>query len=383
MLLEQQAGLYVHVPFCHRKCSYCSFFSTVPRAGDRDRFCSALLTQMQYLAAQPEVQCLGFATIFFGGGTPSVFPASVLSDLLHRLRHLFSCSTPDPEITVEVNPGTIDGAALSALRRAGFNRLSIGVQSLVDRELAALGRMHSSREALAAILAARRAGFDNLSFDLMYGLPQQTVSSWQATLDRALDLQPQHLSMYELTVEEGTPLAAQAQADPRLLPPEEEVLAMMAATATAVAGSSLQRYEISNYAEPGSLCRHNVNYWNNGCYVGLGPAAVSAFGGVRRTAVADLDEFSRRVLSGLPVWEDVESLDREAAFRETVVIGLRMLAGVSVTALQDRFGLDLPTYYGSHLDQLIGQGLLTLHQDRLCLTLKGLPVANQVLSALV
>ncbi|NLX19351.1 MAG: coproporphyrinogen III oxidase family protein, partial [Desulfobulbus sp.] len=232
-------------------------------------------------------------------------------------------------------------------------------------------------------IAARQAGFDNLSFDLMYGLPRQTAASWRKTLDLALNFQPKHLSMYELTLEEGTPIARQAQADSRFLPPEEEVLTMMAVTEAAIAGTALQRYEISNYAEPGYQCRHNVNYWHNGFYVGLGPGAVSAFNGARRTAVTDLDRFCRCTALDLPVWEDVERLDREAAFRETVVVGLRLLRGVSVTVLINRFGLDPVTYYGPVLDRLVEQGLVQFQQDRLCLTSKGLPVANRVMVELV
>lgn len=383
MALKHQAGLYVHVPFCCRKCSYCSFFSFVPQPGDLERFSSALRLQMRQLAEHPEVQALTFATVFFGGGTPSVLPPTLLDQLLAELRRLFAFTANEPEITVEVNPGTIDGAGLLELRRAGFNRLSIGVQSLDDHELAMLGRIHSSEEALATIAAARRAGFDHLSFDLMYGLPQQTPVGWRTTLDRALALDPVHLSMYELTVEPETPFACQVQAGAWTMPPEEEVVAMMGVIASAIAASPLQRYEISNYALPGHECRHNCNYWDNGQYLGLGPGAVSSMGGVRRTAVADLAEYCRRIDAGQSVWQEEERLDPEAAFRETVVMGLRMLAGVSIAGLRQRFGIDLPSYYGRILDQLIDHGLLVLQGDRLCLSAKGLPLANRVMAELV
>lgn len=384
MNLEHQAGLYIHVPFCQRKCGYCSFFSFAPQAGDLERFTSALGMQMRQMANLPEIKKLSFATVFFGGGTPSVLPPSILARLLAELRRFFPFCAEEPEITVEVNPGTIDGAGLLELRRAGFNRLSIGVQSLDDQELALLGRIHSSDEALATIGAARRAGFDNLSFDLMYGLPRQTVASWRTTLDRALALDPVHLSMYELTVEPETPFAGQTQAGVWTLPSEEDIMAMMAAIDSAIAASPLQRYEISNYAVPGRECRHNGNYWENGQYLGLGPGAVSAMGGgVRRTAVADLAEYCRLAAAGQSMWLDEERLDPEAAFRETVVMGLRMLAGVSVKILRQRFGLDLAAYYGPTLDRLIGQGLLILEGDHLRLSPQGLLVANRVMAELV
>lgn len=383
MELEQRAGLYVHVPFCRRKCGYCSFYSFAPQPGDLERFTSALRMQLQQVAELPAVRELSFATVFFGGGTPSVLPPLVLAQLLAELHRFFRFSIEEPEITVEINPGTIDGVGLLELRRAGFNRLSIGVQSLDDSELALLGRIHSSEEALAIIGAARRAGFDNLSFDLMYGLPGQTVSSWQATLDRALTLAPVHLSMYELTVEPETPFACQAQAGAWTLPSEEEVMMMMAAIDSAIAGSPLQRYEISNYAVPGRESRHNCNYWDNGTYLGLGPGAVSAMEGKRRSAVTDLAKYCRLVEAGQSVWLDEERLDPESAFRETVVMGLRMIGGVSVNRLRQRFGLDLTAYYGSTLDRLIGQGLLILQGDQLRLSPQGLPLANRVMAELV
>lgn len=383
MQLVSQAGLYVHVPFCRRKCGYCSFFSCAPQPGDIDRFLKAVRAQMRQMAVLPEVRDLSFATIFFGGGTPSVLPPHSLAQLLAELRSLFPFAEGEREISIEVNPGTIDEAGLQQLRRAGCNRISMGVQSLDDAELRRLGRIHTASEAQACIAAARHAGFDNLSFDLMYGLPGQTATHWQATLDRALTLAPVHLSMYELTVEEGTPLADQVGQGILELPAEEEVLAMMAAIETAVGRSDLARYEISNYAVPGRECRHNLNYWANGSYLGFGPGAVSAFGGGRRAAVADLAEYCRLIAAGQPAWPEVERLPTEAAFRETVIMGLRMLAGVSIADLRQRFGLDLPAYYGSTLDRLVDRGLLALENDRLRLTPKGLPLANRVMAELV
>ncbi|WP_319587415.1 radical SAM family heme chaperone HemW [uncultured Desulfobulbus sp.] len=383
MDLNSQAGLYLHVPFCRTKCPYCSFYSFPSTTQDIRRYLEAVQGQMCRWALFPEIESLSFATIFFGGGTPSILPVEALAQLLADLRLLFSFADGQPEITIEVNPGTIDAGGLKQLRRAGFNRLSIGVQSFNDPELQQLGRIHNGADAQATIASARRAGFDNCSFDLMYGLPGQTVDGWRETLDRALALAPVHLSMYELTVEAGTPFYMQAEQQHWALPAEDEVLAMMAVTETAVGRSGLTRYEISNYAVSGRECLHNCNYWQNGAYLGFGPGAVSAFGGGRRATVSDLSAFCRLLADGQPVWPEIEHLETEAAFRETVIMGLRMLSGVSVSALRQRFGLDLPTYYGQTLSLLLDQDVLIFQGDRLVLTGKGLLLANRVMAELV
>ncbi len=378
-----RAGLYLHVPFCLKKCSYCSFYSFAPQAEDIRRYIKAVRLQMRQLSEDAEIQTLSFASVFFGGGTPSTLPVEVLAELLAACRDLFPFAPDSPEITIEVNPGTIDAPGLQQLRRAGFNRLSIGIQSLDDRELRQLGRIHTSAEALATIKAARSAGFDNLSFDLMYGLPGQSASVWQKTLERALALNPVHLSLYELTVEEGTPFFQQVRQGHLTLPVEDTVLAMMAAIDTAISASPLVRYEISNYAVLDRQCRHNLNYWDNGQYLGLGPGAVSTFGGQRRAAVADLAAYCGRLAEGLDVWGEVEQLDKETTFRETVIMGLRLLTGVSIAELRQRFGIDLPAYYGTTLDPLLDQQLVAIRAGRLVLTPKGLPLANQVMAHLV
>lgn len=383
MDLRDQAGLYLHIPFCHRKCRYCSFYSFTPQPGETEALVAALHQQIEQTAHLPEVQELAFATLFFGGGTPSLLPVEVLAELLAHCRRSFHWSGEEVEISIEVNPGTIDGQGLAALRRAGFNRLSIGIQSLGDDELKRLGRIHDRAQALECIRAARQAGFANLSGDLMYGLPGQTPASWQRTLEELLACAPQHLSLYELTVEEGTPLRDAVAGNPALLPHEEAVLEMMAITQHLVDGGGWPRYEISNYARPGCQCHHNVNCWHNGSYLGLGPGAVSGLRGERRAALADLHQYAQRVGSGQSVWEEVERLEPEAAFRETVVMGLRMTAGVSVAELRQRFAIDLPSYYGAVFTRLVDQALLIHAGDRIRLSSRGLALANRVMAELV
>nr|WP_321466179.1 radical SAM family heme chaperone HemW [uncultured Desulfobulbus sp.] len=383
MTLTKSAGLYLHIPFCRSKCRYCSFCSSTPKAGDKEAFVAALKAQIVQTASLPEVQSLTFATLFFGGGTPSILAPEILGELLGQCCRSFSWNSVEPEISIEVNPGTVDAKGLAQLRRAGFNRLSIGIQSLDDTELGKLGRIHSREQALATVHAAQRAGFTTISCDLMYGLAGQTQDSWKRSLEEIVALGPQHLSLYELTVEEETPLWLEVESGHYLLPPEEEVLAMMGRTQELTAQAGLERYEISNYALHDHQCRHNLNYWHNGSYLGLGPGAVSNVGGERRAAVADLRQYCHLVAQGLPVWDEVEQLTTEAAFRETVVMGLRMTAGVSISRLKQRFTLDLPTYYGDLLTKLVDQGFLHHVGDSLRLTDHGLALANRVMAELV
>lgn len=376
-----EQGLYLHVPFCLRKCPYCAFFSVAAGPGLMRRYAAALILQLGRMAAGAAGRRPA-ATVFFGGGTPSLLPARELAGLLRECRARFRVAA-DSEISIEVNPATVAAADLQLLRRAGFNRLSVGVQSFADGELARIGRPHTAAAARAVIRAAREAGFDNINIDLMFGLPAQTAADFRETLRAALDLAPEHLAVYELTVEEGTPfvgLAARGRLD---LPPEEAVLEMMAATDEETGRAGMRRYEISNYARPGRECRHNINYWRNGVYVGLGAGAVSHIEGRRCAAVRDVEEYCRRVEAGLEPWDEVEELDPEARFRETVIMGLRMTAGVSVGGLERRFGLNPASYYGPTLRHLAEQELIIVEEGFLRLTALGLRVANRVMADLV
>ena len=376
-------GVYIHVPFCVRKCSYCSFYS-VPESGEWfDLYVNAVHELIELEALSKWGLERRVETIFFGGGTPSVLAPKQLNHLLQQCGRVFGGTFEEMEISIEVNPATIDYDGLVRLRRGGFNRISIGVQSLDDGELERIGRLHTAADALATVSRARKAGFANLSLDLMYGLPGQGVASWQQTLDQALALKPDHLSMYELTIEPETPffvLAGQGVLD---LPGEDEVLTMMDYTRRTIEQSRLQRYEISNYARPGYECRHNVNYWNNGSYLGFGPGAVTCKSGRRITMLADVEQFCRHVRARQSVIVDEEELTTEERFRETVIMGLRMTGGVALNTLETRFGINPIVYYGESLDHLMQQGLVEIHQGRLRLTGQGLLLANTVMSELV
>lgn len=376
------AGLYVHVPLCRTKCPYCSFHSHRARPGDGIRLAEALLAHLRLLAQEPQIQALRFTTIFFGGGTPSLLAPALLSELLQACRSELACLA-GAETSIEINPGTVDARSLEELRRAGFNRLSVGVQSFHDRELARLGRSHSAREAELACTWARRAGFENLSLDLMYGLPGQSLADWRSSLEKALSLGVDHLSLYELSVEAGTPFHRAHTGGVLQLPSEETVLAMMACSTTLTRTQGLVRYEISNYARRGFFCRHNLGYWHNGTYLGLGPGAVSAIAGCRYRIVPGIERYHRLAVHGQQVWHREEGLDRESAFRESVIMGLRMLRGVAAGRLRRRYHLDLRTHYGPVLERLVAQGLLRWRGERLSLSERGLPLANQVMAELV
>jgi oxygen-independent coproporphyrinogen-3 oxidase len=369
-------GLYLHVPFCLKKCAYCSFYS-LPGRQDFLPYLAAVSKQLQQFSSERPL-----TSIFFGGGTPTMLPPEALSHLLHECRQQFRC-IEEAEISIEVNPATVDLAALQTLQRAGWNRLSIGVQSFQDAELQRLGRPHSAADAVQTVCLARKAGFTTIGLDVMYGLPGQTLSAWQATLAQALRLAPQHLSIYELTIEAGTSFARQQERGELPLPDEDTVLRMLEATGQMVSQAGFRRYEISNYAQPGCECRHNINYWRNGDWIGLGPGAVSSVAGSRCTAIADVDAFCRRMEQGEEVWQDRETLEQEAAFRETVVLCLRMTAGVSTSELRCRFGIDAERYYGETLTKLLSLGMLEIACGHLRLTAAGLMLADTVMAELV
>ena len=380
--VDSQFGIYVHIPFCRRKCLYCSFHSVVGGKRLQETYVRALQRQIKQLAKVPWCRQRSCSTIFFGGGTPTMLPAAQLADLLNRIRDQFPCER-HLEISIEVNPATVDDGGLAVLRQAGFNRISIGLQSLDDHELTKLGRSHTTTQGKSTVHRARAAGFENLSLDLMYGLPGQTLDSWRRTLGSTLELAPDHLSIYELTIEPDTVYAQLAAQGLLAIPVEDDVLAMMDTLAEMVSAAGYKRYEISNYSLQGKECLHNINYWQNGSYLGLGSGAVSCLSGQRLRAMEDIPEFCARLQDGERVWVEEECLDPEARLRETVVMGLRMTAGVDLSSLTQRFGIDVLAYYGRKVEELIASRLLAVENGAMRLTDRGMRLANQVMAELV
>lgn len=305
-----------------------------------------------------------------------------LCGLLRHCQKLFRFRD-GAEISVEANPGTLDPVYLNGLYRVGVNRISLGIQSFSDGELKTLGRCHDRMAALEAISQAKKVGFANINLDLMYGLPGQTVDSWRKSLETALEQQPQHLSCYQLTVEDGTVYAGMMRAGHLQLPDEEEIEQMDSLTQNLCGDAGLRQYEISNFAVPGSECRHNINYWLNSEYYAAGAGAVSCLAGKRERREDNPLQYCRRIEQENEAVVVAECLDKEASFRESVVVGLRMVDGVSCQALRDRYGLDIDFYYGDIIKKMINAALVERSSTHLRLTARGRQVANAVMVELV
>jgi oxygen-independent coproporphyrinogen-3 oxidase len=320
--------------------------------------------------------------MFFGGGTPTVLNSELLIGILDCCFKNFHFDA-DAEISVEANPDTVSLEDLCILRAAGFNRISFGVQSFIDDELRTLGRIHDAQRAVQAVRDARSAGFDNLSLDLMYGLPGQTVKTWRTSLERAMLLAPDHLSAYQLSIEDGTDFAILIGRGELHLPDEELIIELDAITAEITAGAGFEHYEISNYARPGSPCRHNIVYWNNEEYLGFGAGAVSYRDGVRIGRIKDPEAYCSMIEQGREPVETSERLDRVDSLKETVIMGLRLNRGVSENRLQQRYGMGLADVYGATLDSLIEAGLVVFKDQYLRLSERGRSLANLVMAELV
>jgi oxygen-independent coproporphyrinogen-3 oxidase len=382
-------ALYVHIPFCQAKCPYCDFNSYAGLEDLMTPYVDALITEMALW--REATRDTRVTTVFFGGGTPSFLPLAETERIAAALRRSF-CLAPDAEITVEANPGSADSARLDGLRRLGFNRLSLGVQSFQDDELRLLGRVHSAAEAREAYRAARCAGFENVNLDLIYGLPGQTLIDWQRTLAEAIALRPEHLSLYALTLEEGTPLAADVARGCFPAPDPDLAADIYLWAGEALAAAGYEHYEISNWALFGYRCRHNLVYWHNQCYLGLGAGAHSCLSGFRFATVRDPRRYIREVtatgaepssdglaayLTSLPHLESVVQVTDAAAMAETAILGLRLVEGVSLAAFRRRFGVGLLSVYGSAVAELTALGLLERSNGRLRLTPKGRLLGNE------
>jgi len=376
-------GLYVHIPFCIRKCYYCDFNSFRLRGPERDHFLDLLEQEADRWAARLEaaggVPVLD--TLYVGGGTPTTLEAGQLARLFGALRQRFPLA-PQAEITVEANPGTLTLEKLAALRGAGVNRLSLGAQVFDDGLLRRLGREHDAAAIETSVALAREAGIPSLNLDLIFALPGQDLRGWRATLQRALALEPDHLSCYSLIIEEGTPFYRWHQMGRLPRPDEEEELAMYQAAIDAAEGAGLAQYEISNFARPGHQSRHNLIYWRNQPYLGLGPGAHSWWEGVRRANLGPLPAYEAALQAGRLPLEREEPISRALEMDETMFLGLRLTReGVDRAAFRARFGTEPEAVYGLAIDRLVHLGLLEADAHRIRLTRQGVPVANQVFLA--
>ena len=379
--MNKPISIYIHIPFCVKKCAYCDFASYAGRMGRMDAYVDAVCREIRAQAAffgKRRVK-----TVFFGGGTPTLMTGAQAAKIMDALRERFYIEET-AEISMEGNPGTLAAEHLAAYRAAGINRLSLGVQSMDDALLCGIGRIHTSAQAKEAAALARAAGFENINLDLMLGLPGQTPQMWEETLRAAIALEPEHLSCYSLILEEGTPLFAAAQAGTCApLPGEDALCAMDAITARLTAQAGYIRYEVSNWAKPGRECRHNVVYWECESYLGIGCAAHGEMNGQRFEHTADLEEY-------LKTCGNVECLNRpegnntrEDRMFERAMMGLRMVAGMDAARFARDFGSSPQDVWKSTIPRMTRAGLMARAGERLLLTSRGMDVMNGVLTEMM
>ncbi len=383
-MTNKPLSVYLHIPFCSTKCTYCAFNTYTNLESLIDPFVDALIREIVIVGRSKPNQPVW--TIFFGGGTPSLLTAEQFERILAALSRAFRVA-PDAEITFEANPNDLNRAYLTDLRAVGLNRISIGMQSANENELQLFRRRHDNDAVVRAVSAARAAGFDNLNLDLIYGFPHQTLESWQTSLSQMLALQPDHVSLYALGLEDGTPMKAWVERG-RLPAPDDDLAADMYDLATELLrDNGFEQYEISNWARPGHPCRHNLQYWHNDDYVGVGPGAHGYADGVRYSTVlspqryikAMQDTNSAYEYPRTPATADAVLVDRAGQISETLIMGMRLTQeGIPRAEFRQRFGVDLLDLHGEVIRKYAGHGLLSVDDTRVKLTDAGRLLSNVV-----
>ncbi len=384
-------AVYLHVPFCSTKCTYCAFNTYIQLEHLIEPFVDALIAEIRLVGrSRPG---LDVHTIFFGGGTPSLLTPDHFARILAALRDSYTV-LPDAEITLEANPNDLHRDYTAALRRVGFNRISIGMQSANENELQLFRRRHDNDAVARAVTAARAGGFANLNLDLIYGIPHQTLDGWQNTLTQTVALKPEHISLYALGLEEGTAMDHWVKTG-RLPEPDDDLAADMYDLATTVLGAAgYDQYEISNWSRPGYPCQHNLQYWRNLPYLGFGPGAHGSAGGVRYSVLlspqryiklmnaaeaADAYDFPRA-----PVTDMFDPVSREGEIADTLIMGLRLVReGIHRDTFRQRFGVDLLDVHRAVIDRFVASGLLSVTDERVTLTDQGRLLSNIVFRELV
>lgn len=364
--------LYVHIPFCVKKCDYCDFLSG-PAGKERQR--EYFQSLGREIAAVPEFPDREITTVFIGGGTPSVPDPALMGAILDQIRNKFFMA-PDAEITIEANPGTLYKEKLQEYRKHGVNRLSLGLQSPQNRELKILGRIHTWEEFLESFFMAREAGFSNINIDLMSAIPDQTYEGWIHNLRTVAGLDPEHISAYSLIIEEGTPFASRTLN----LPDEDAEYNMYEATAQILREYGFEQYEISNYAKKGRECRHNVGYWIRQDYLGFGLGASSLYGKERFANTQDMKKYLENSRTPEKIREKEPPLTREDEMAEFMFLGLRMTRGISKAEFERQFGSEIDAIYGDVLRKYKSMGLLLEENGRIFLSREGIHVSNSVMA---
>lgn len=393
--------LYLHIPFCVKKCDYCDFLSFEADERTKSEYADALMREIYYYGAR--MKEYEVSTIFIGGGTPSYLDERKMCQIMDALHRSFYIRS-DVEVTIECNPGTLTKEKLQYYQKAGINRLSIGLQSADHEELQILGRIHTYEQFLQTFIMARESGFENINIDLMSGIPYQTTKKFLTTLKKVVRLQPEHISAYSLIVEEGTPFferyesdrqCQEAGLDTKALPNEEETYAILKATQEYLKEAGYEQYEISNFAKKGYECRHNIGYWTRVYYLGMGLGASSMIENVRFSNETDLHNYMEstkniqnkdfkqeepRPVIATTIQKEVKRLLKPAQMEEFMFLGLRMNRGISRKTFKTLFGTTVEAVYGERLEELRKKELLNVSEDTIALTDRGMDVANYVMS---
>lgn len=390
-MVVERLEIYIHIPFCVNKCDYCDFLSMSAENDTIKTYISALINEMKL--SKNRMKGYLVDTVFIGGGTPSILEEKYIDRIMEVLRE--NCIVDeDAEITIECNPGTVDKNKLNSFRRAGINRISFGLQSANDNELRAIGRIHNFSQFQESFSFAREVGFDNINVDIMSALPNQTVEAYTKTLEKVLELNPEHISAYSLIVEDGTPLYYRVkEAGDRgisILPDEDSEREMYYQTEKILQQNHYERYEISNYARNGFACKHNIGYWKRREYLGFGIGAASLYKGKRFNNVADIqnyiDTFGFIKKAEIPevlltkVEENLHCLSKKEQMEEFMFLGLRMMEGISIQEFERQFGAHFTSIYGKVVERFIEKGLLEKKKGYVRLTKRGIDISNYVMS---
>jgi oxygen-independent coproporphyrinogen III oxidase len=363
-------GLYVHIPFCTSKCAYCAFYSQPIHKHDAQRLMRAIHKELS------QADITNIRTVYIGGGSPSCLNESLLIELVQDItdRSRGIC-----EFTIECNPGQVSYFLLSQLRKLGVNRLSMGAQSFIDRELQILGRSHNAQAIEKAMYQAREAGFENISLDLIFAICNSTKDSWQISLDKAIALNPEHISAYSLTLEEGTPLSKAVEQGKYAAIDESSDRAMYEQAIDTLTKAGYEHYEISNFAKPGFRCRHNMGYWQNQPYIGIGPSAASSGGTLRTQNICDIEAYIEAIEAGRKAVVETVKVDRMDKICETAVLNLRTRDGIDIQLFKQVTGFDPVVLFAEPIKKHCEQGFLDIKKGRIALTDIALPVADYVL----
>jgi oxygen-independent coproporphyrinogen III oxidase len=376
-----ESGLYFHIPFCRSRCSYCHFISLPYDTLVADRYANAILRELDS-SAKTEAREDAVDSIYFGGGTPSIVAAKHILDILRLSRNIFRVSE-DCEMSMEANPGTVSEAKLADYRRSGINRFSMGAQSFSDRELAAVGRIHSEEMILDSLRLLRNLGFENINLDLMLGLPYQTRESWKYSLEKTANLEIPHLSIYMLDLDDACPLKAKVEDGAIVLPEDDLISDLYMETIEKLDSFGYQQYEISNFARPGFACRHNLKYWKRKPVYGFGLGSHSFNGDARWANASRMDDYLATVESGQnpEIWR--EGIDAGQALQESLFLGLRLAEGVDWAVLQRVFGAQKLSEYEPAMQDWLKKGLVQMNGSRVRLTVSGMLVSNEIFQQFV